>query len=53
MERTMIAFNVPNFFTVMIMAVLGYGLVFLVRQLMLRTGAGPSVSPTSQQLGGF
>jgi hypothetical protein len=43
MERTLIAFNLPNVITIVLMAALGYALLGVVSQIFLqRTQAAPS-----------
>ena len=40
MERTLISFNLPNVITVTLMAALGYVLLAVVSQVLLRRGIG-------------
>ena len=39
MERTLISFNLPNIITVTIMAALGYALLGLISQYVMRQGS--------------
>lgn len=46
MERTLIAFNVPNTITILLMVSLGYFVIALVSQFVQRaTGAGGGTAP--------
>lgn len=42
MERTLISFNVPNLITIPVMAFLGFLVLGVAYQLVLRTGLVPS-----------
>jgi hypothetical protein len=51
MERTMLSFNLPNWITVMLMALIGYAVVGLARQAFMH--ASGSGGPPTSQLGGY
>lgn len=48
MERTLISWNIPNWFTVMLMAAGGYAILAVAKQLFVKGGA-----TTSGTQGGF
>jgi hypothetical protein len=44
MERTLIAFNLPNIITITLMAALGYIVLAAINQFVLRNGMGAAPS---------
>lgn len=49
MDRTLISWNLPNWFTVMLMAAGGYAILVVMKQLFIKGGATQS----SSGAGGF